>query len=455
MDLLNLAFYLSVLSYCLGLLLKALPLPFISIKKLGRSLVADGLFSATLVFSYNLIFRLMEYLGRVLGSDWIAFGYWLTDRISMITNLLAVLKALGIALDKLGFRFITSVILTPITNLVTSSYMMLLFILVIATVLFTSFKLLMALGLVLHAVPFKLTRSVGSTILSFAIVFILGIPLMPAFSSLIISGVQPPLRYKEPVCTASLRLVDASRTSMGPAVIEGYDSRTGELLYKYKLNEQGELVVSAGLGFPCRNHTIVFDIANNTYIATFRRSNEEPINRTYQVVDGVFLAPNRFVFFSSNITILGVERTDRVVQVQLHTGVDGSIEIYTESEDGVTIYLNNTVIPSPSRRIGEWYGVWYSIYEISINPGTYNLTIVLDFYKTTPINVAIEPFILKAVEVDVFSPEALFVYAVYGFIELVLLPMIYMGILIAISISVARLLGGYSSTIMRLAAGNL
>ncbi|MEM4061377.1 MAG: hypothetical protein QXY11_00790, partial [Desulfurococcaceae archaeon] len=129
MDLLNLAFYLSVLSYCLGLLLKALPLPFISIKKLGRSLVADGLFSATLVFSYNLIFRLMEYLGRVLGSDWIAFGYWLTDRISMITNLLAVLKALGIALDKLGFRFITSVILAPITNLVTSCYMMLLFIL--------------------------------------------------------------------------------------------------------------------------------------------------------------------------------------------------------------------------------------------------------------------------------------------------------------------------------------
>lgn len=448
MNLLALAFYLSVLSYCIGVVLKGLPVPFLSLKRLGRSLVSDGVFSATLVFSYNLILLSLEYVGSVLGVNWVAFNSWLTERLLILTNFLAVLRALGIALERLGLGFVASNFLGPVTRLVVACYTSLLFILAISTIIMGGFKALFALGLALHAVPFRLTRSAGATILAFSMVFVVGVPLMPSFLSIVLTGVQPPLEYTEPVCTANITLVDVVDTRIGPAVIEGYDIQTGSKLYKYVVDEQGSLVVSERLGFPCRDHKIVVDIAGNQYIATFKHAGRHT-SRTYRVTNSILLFPNRFLFIGPDVNVTSVARINKTVYAEVSLASSGNITVYVEEGDTLLVYLNGSNLDYVNRTQVEWNGVRYHAYSFTLGAGTHNLTIVLDLYKTTSPSILIDPFLLRVIRFDPFAPETLLFFAVFSFIDLVLLPMIYMVILALISMNVARLLGGYSSAIAR------
>lgn len=454
MNLLALAFYLSVLSYCTGMLIRGLPVPFVSVKKLGRSLVSDGIFSATLVFSYNLILGLLEYIGSVLGVDWVAFNVWLSERLLLLTNLLAVLRALGIALERLGLGFVATNFLGPVTRLVVACYTSLLFILAISMVLLAGFKVFFALGLVLHSVPFRLTRSAGTTILAFSMVFVVGVPLMPSFLSMVLTGVQPPLEYTEPVCTANITLVDAVNARIGPAVVDGYDIQTGSKLYRYVVDAQGSLVVSERLGIPCRDHNIVVDIAGNQYIATFRSAGRYT-SRTYQVPNAVSLFPNRFLFLGPGVNVTGITKVNKTVYIGASLASSSNITVYVEEGDGLVVYLNGSEIGYVNRTQVEWSGVKLQAYTFNLSPGSHNLTVVVDFYRTTSPSVMIDPFIIRVVRFDPFAPETLLFFAVYSFVDLVLLPMVYMVILALISMNVAKLLGGYSSAIARIVVARL
>lgn len=460
MDFLAIAFYLSVLSYVLGTLLKALPVPFLSVKKLGRMLINDGLFSAVLVFLYNTILRAMEYIGSVLGVNWASFISWLNERINILIGLAAALRILGTYMEKAGFRFLVSSFISPLANLVVSCLMSLIFIFVFSIILLSSYKVLVAVGIALYAVPLRLTRSVGATIMAIAMVFTLGLPLMPVFTSTIYHSTvyqQVPISYREPMCSAEIRLTSSIGGQVGYAIIEGYDPATGDRLYRYLFDENGFLRVTRNdYGFPCRSHVIQVSVADNTYVATIDVA-EEYLNKTLALPDIVALAPNRFILLPpEGVTVVSFNKINvSLYVVELIANTSSIIRIYVESSDGLHVLLNNAEVNSEEVTTVDWNGVSFKVYTYSIPPGTSTLNISLHYYKTTKPEVLVEPFIAYAMQVDTFSFEAVLAYMIYGFIELVVLPIVYLSILLAVSISVARLLGGYSGALGRLVGSYL
>ena len=89
------AFYLSVLSYYLGTLLYMIPLPFYSIKKWAPTLMVDGIFSATLVFTYTIIMCIIDYFSNMLGSDWVGLYTWISLKTGIVVSLMAVRNIIG------------------------------------------------------------------------------------------------------------------------------------------------------------------------------------------------------------------------------------------------------------------------------------------------------------------------------------------------------------------------
>jgi len=447
-DILSLAFYLSVLSYCLGVLLRALPLPIYTVKRLGRMLLVDGVFSAVLVFSYRTLVSIIDYLGSVLGTDWAGFAQWVADRTSLLTLILSVLKAISVVSSKIGLGPVVSGIVTPIVNLVTTSLTTLLAVSIVAAVLRVAAGFLIALGILLISIPFRLSRGAGAMIIALTIVFSVGVPLMPQFISTITSGTIASYGLNEPVCSATLSLKDAKGRPLGLAVIEGY--RGEEFLYRYVFDARGFLVVDKSRGgFPCEEHEAVVEIAGIKYKFTLPVASSASYNYTLQLPDLLALDTIRVVEIGSYVTILDYYREAGRVKLVVDVKSDTYIGIYVESSDELKVLVNNTEVRESGLVKFAWYGINYTAFKYTFTSGVYAIDIALEYRSTPHPDVLVEPFILKALEIDVFSPESLIFFATYTFVELTIMPLIYISILLAVSYSVARLLGGVSTSIAK------
>ena len=438
MDLLELAFYLSVLSYCLGLALRALPLPFFTIKKLGKSLVAEGIFSCVLTFSYNILLSLLNFLSSLLGSDWAAYSTWMTDRISALMALIAVLKALSILLSKVGLSAFVQGFIGQITGLLTTSLTTLIATSIISSMISTIAPLLIALGIVLHAVPFRLTRSVGATLIAITMVFSICIPLMPAFINMFSSSSGLLVSLKE-TCTATITLVDLSGAPFGQAVIEGYSGE--DLLYRYKFGENGVLVVDKASGFPCADHVVKVDVVGNKYTASLSLLNTH-WNGTIQAPNLLAIAPNRFILFDYPGVPESVSRGNSGVTLTLDSGTSSYFKLYVETGDSFEVFVDYEPLSPINVEITTWYNIKYSIYTYEIPPGEHYVELTLHYSTTTPLEIDLYPYTLKVLNVDPLAPENLLFYVTQLFIELTVLPLIYIAVLATISLNVARLLGG-------------
>lgn len=445
MDLLALAFYLSVLTYCLGLLLRGLPIPFMGIKRLGRSLVSEGVFSCILVFSYRIILYLVEYIGAILGSNWSLYTLWLTERSSILLALITVLKVIGILLSKIGLGIILGSLLNHLINLLSTSLTTLLATSIVSNVIYLNAPLLIAIGITLHAIPFKLARNAGAAIIAMTIVFSIGLPLLPSFIQLLYSS--PKYLPRIHTCEALFRLVDYSHSPLGQAVIEGYLS--SELAYRYRFSERGELYVYRYQGVPCEEHVVRVDVVNNRYRAVIRREEPGKWNTTLRIPDMVLIAPNRYIRLVPLPEVVNVTRGNNSVVILIRAYSPITLRVITETGDIHSLYVNSTKLEPVEVTGVNWHGVNFTIYSYSIQRGVYLINVEVDYETKSPLNVEIYPYVARLLEIDPLTPENLIYYVVFFFVELTILPIVYIAILFTISLNVARLIGGSSALITR------
>ncbi|MEM0250437.1 MAG: hypothetical protein QXP03_05480 [Desulfurococcaceae archaeon] len=448
MDLLALSFYLSVLSYCTGLAIRALPVPFLAIKRLGRSLVTEGVFSCILTFSYRTLLYSIDFFSRLLGSDLALYTTWLTERVGVLLALIAVLKAVGVLLSKLGLGFFAQGFISQVTGLMTTSLTTLIATSIVYTIIYSASPFLIALGIVLHAVPFKLTRNIGATIIAITLVFSVGMPLMPLFVSTF-SNMSGSLITSKNLCTATIMLVDASGTPFGQAVIEGYIEDA--LVYRYKVDGKGVLVVDEVHGFPCTDHVARFDIAGNGYLVTLSGVTGRNWNLAISIPNILAIAANRFMLFNGSIEVKEVLRSSDGVVLILNASTESSgFKLYTESNDVLQVYIDSETVTPLGVESLDWYGIRYTVYTYILKPGNHRVEVYLSYYSTTPINVDLYPYTIAALGLDPLAPENLLFYVTRMFIELTVLPLVYITMLGAITLNVARLLGGASTSIARI-----
>jgi len=414
--------------------------------------MVDGIFSAILVFSYRTLVSIVDYLGNMLGADWNNFMQWVADRSSLLFLILSVFKAISVVTSKAGLGPVFSGIISSIVNLITTSLTTLLTVSIIALVLRVAAGFLIALGILLISVPFRLARGAGAMIIALVIVFSTGVPLMPQFIATVTSGVIISYSLKEPVCSATLSLVDARDYSVGYAVIEGY--RDEEFLYRYVFNEHGLLVAdkSSG-GFPCTEHKAFIEIAGIKYEFTLLSSQSSRYtassSHTLKLPDLIVLDTIRVVELGNGINIVNYSKVENTLTLHLVASKNTYFGVYIESSDTLQVLINGVVASESGVARFTWYNINYVAFKYELEPGTYVVTITVNYQARVRPDVLVEPFVLTALQLDVFSPEYIVFYVTYMFVELTILPLIYIAILLTISYGTARLLGGVSTSIAK------
>ncbi len=180
MDILVLASSLALLSYVIGIIVYALPVPYRPIKKLGMTLIIDAIAAMILITIYNVFIYLGNFILNLLNLTWSDFYNWLVGRTAALVSVFAGISYLMSMMKLSQYSFLTSplnLVLTYI-SLALSALKVVYF---LSTLIFKFRKELLLLGVLLYSLPFRIGKGVGAFLIACSLILFVGFPLMPAF----------------------------------------------------------------------------------------------------------------------------------------------------------------------------------------------------------------------------------------------------------------------------------
>ncbi|ESQ21719.1 MAG: hypothetical protein CISAcid_00870 [uncultured Acidilobus sp. CIS] len=94
-DLFEIALKLALLTFYLGALVYALPIPVRGLKRWGGVLIRDSLFSFALALSLGALTAFADGLARMMGGSWAFFDQWLTSGLELVLSLKVAVSAVS------------------------------------------------------------------------------------------------------------------------------------------------------------------------------------------------------------------------------------------------------------------------------------------------------------------------------------------------------------------------
>lgn len=458
MELLVIAFYLSVLSYYIGVLIYMLPLPFYGLKKWAPQLMVDGVFSAILVFSYTFILWLIDYLGEALGSDWNSYYSWFINEINIIATTILMLKLIGIGLSSIGLGFIANSMISPLVSSLTYLLMFLVTTSILITALVTLAPTILSLGILLHSVPFRITRSSGAMLISLVIVFSIGTPLMPNF----IDTISPPTILgvsSEGFVFAEIHVYGHNNVGASYCLYEIY-SLDDKLLARYRSDPDGLINASTvETGIPYNVQKIKIDVAGYHYETIIDpreySSRGGIVNITITINNLLVIKPLRYIVLMNynNFSLLYID--DSLTILNINATENTSIIIIGLGSDSFSVSVDNVQIEPITTYSYEWGGIEFQAEKYSLSSGNHSVVITYTlsgtgeplfdeiYYGRNTLGIGMNDL------TNLVYPITILIY------KLFLGPVIYLSILFSASLALAKLLGGSSSRIARIVVTGL
>jgi len=188
---LDVAYGLAVLTYFLGVLMYSLPVPLWSVKRWGSILIQDGLFSALLILLFNFIIYLISFMRDLLGAstqDLFSFLYGIED------SLISILLFIKFTTSVLGVKGLIALssIFSPFSGLLVFAISSVAVTIIISSLVLNNTGLFIALGMALYALPFRVGRSAGSSLIAFAVISSIALPLLPQWVEMFTSNASLP-----------------------------------------------------------------------------------------------------------------------------------------------------------------------------------------------------------------------------------------------------------------------
>ncbi len=180
MDILVLASSLALLSYVIGIIVYALPVPYRPVKKLGMALIIDAIAAMILITIYNVFIYLGNFTLNLLNLTWSDFYNWLVARTATLISVFAGISYLMSMIKLSQYSFLTSPLNLVLTyvSLALSALKVVYF---LSTLIFKFRKELLLLGILLYSLPFRIGKGVGAFLIACSLILFVGFPLMPAF----------------------------------------------------------------------------------------------------------------------------------------------------------------------------------------------------------------------------------------------------------------------------------
>jgi len=207
-DFLVLAYSLAILTYYLGALIYLLPIPLWSIKKWAPTLIYDSFAVTILVLLFTSIIEFISHFGNIFGVSWDAYFNWLINRTLTLGSFISFLIGVSLAVSYAGGKALVSSFLGPITSIATYTLIIMEFFLILGLVFKEYFAKILALGILLYAIPFRIARSAGASLIALSIVFTIALPFLPSFVATMSIGEENPLEnvnFKNTYAISNLR----------------------------------------------------------------------------------------------------------------------------------------------------------------------------------------------------------------------------------------------------------
>ncbi|MCY0850492.1 DNA import protein CedA [Sulfuracidifex metallicus] len=176
---------LAGLTYFLGTLLMAVPIPVYGVKKWGPRLVIDGIYSSILVNLYETLIAILAQLGGYLGINWSYYMNWLYQLLTGELQVYTLIRTLYTTITSFPYGGINPIVgpLSLFLSMISGFMSITGTLIVISQLVYNYVGLILALGILLISIPFRVGRSIGGSFIGFSIVFYIGLPLLPSFLS--------------------------------------------------------------------------------------------------------------------------------------------------------------------------------------------------------------------------------------------------------------------------------
>lgn len=232
-----LAAKLAVLTFYVGVLVYALPLPLQAVKRWGPLLIWDALLSLLLVALYAILYTLSSRIAWMLGGSWSLFNIWYSTSLSVIMNLKVLLASLTAIPEVARLAAPVYAIAAPLDRAATLALLLLTTIGGLAELIYNYGLILIALGVVLYSIPLRLARGAGAWLVAFTIVFSVGLQTLPLFISNFASEPsmpESPVDYR----LLSIRVVDNHGNPAAYGILVLKDA-SGGLVASYRIDGSG------------------------------------------------------------------------------------------------------------------------------------------------------------------------------------------------------------------------
>ncbi len=203
---------IASLTYSLGTLFYGSPIPITSFKRFGHKMILDAIYADIWVNLFFFIINIINQIQSSLGYSWSIFYL----DIGML-NLQLIYTINAFKLWYVSLSALVSYIRFP-TYLINVLGPLLQYISFLTDILFSlaiylefgifiegSYMTLIAIGVLLMSLPFRMGKGIGGYLIGFAIVFYIGFPYLPV----LISGASPSV-YNLVVHNLQLSLAEIS-----------------------------------------------------------------------------------------------------------------------------------------------------------------------------------------------------------------------------------------------------
>ncbi|MEM0173824.1 MAG: DNA import protein CedA [Sulfolobaceae archaeon] len=180
-ELLYIAQNLAILTYFLGVLLYALPIPIYGIKKWAPKLVSDGIYASVWVNIYAGILYMISLISNIIGISWDSYFLWLRQVLGFELNLYLIIRATAATAS---VDPALSVLVAPFTlfmSFMTGLITLLQTIIIISEIVYQYTPIFISLGILLLSIPFRIGRGIGASLIASFTIFYIGLPYLPEF----------------------------------------------------------------------------------------------------------------------------------------------------------------------------------------------------------------------------------------------------------------------------------
>ena len=183
---------LTVFTYNIGVLIYSLPIPSRRLKKWAPMLIEDSIYTALMILLFTTALYASDYVAAFSGTTLTDIASWLKDNAHhfAVEYLVRRLASIPIRLIPVGGGVISSLVILPVSLIFYTVMTATATLLVPIYILVKLRSFIAALGVALYAIPFRIGRNIGASLIAFALVGYVAFHYVPQWVSLIQGTVE-------------------------------------------------------------------------------------------------------------------------------------------------------------------------------------------------------------------------------------------------------------------------